>query len=274
MIILKINNTFELLIIWEFQIEFYNLTNMKNTLILMAILLSISLTSCKEKSNSDSLKKPTEVKMNTLTAEEQSAGWELLFNGKDLSGWKKYNEEEVTGWKVIDGVMHNSGVGSDHGGDIITVTQDYKDFELYLEWNINTQSNSGVFYHAQDGLEDGIYATGIEYQLIDGAGWTSEIEEYQKSGALYAMYPAIGAELKPVGEWNSIRIIVKGIQIEHWLNGKKVVECELWSDDWNEKRADSKWNDMPNWGNAKEGGIGLQDHGGLTKFRNLKIRKL
>ena len=247
---------------------------MKNIFILLTILFSVSLTSCKTKSTSQSEKKQTEVKINTLTAAEISAGWKLLFNGKDLSGWKKYNGAEVTGWKVVDGILHNSGVGSDHGGDIITVTQDYKDFELYLEWNINAQSNSGVFYHAQDGLEDGIYSTGIEYQLIDGAGWPSEIADYQKSGALYAMYPAKEPKLKPVGEWNSTRIVVKGTRLEHWLNGKKVVECELWSDDWNEKRKQSKWNDMPNWGNAKEGGMGLQDHGGLTKFRNFKIRKL
>ena len=251
---------------------------MKNLFIVIAVLFSVLLTSCNLKTKSESSKKLIEVKedmpkLNTLTAEERTAGWELLFNGKDLSGWKKYNGEEVTGWKVIDGILNNSGAGSNSGGDIISVKQDFKDFELYLEWKINPQSNSGVFYHAQDGLA-GIYATGIEYQLIDGKGWPDKLAAYQLSGALYAMYSPQRAEVKPVGEWNSTRIVVKGTHVEHWLNGKKVVDCEMWSDDWNARREKSKWKDMTTWGNSTEGGIGLQDHGGLTQFRNFKIKRL
>ncbi len=212
--------------------------------------------------------------LNTLTEKEKNAGWELLFNGNDFDGWKKFNGGDVTGWKVTDGIMSNSGTGSDHGGDIITKRQDYKDFELYLEWKINHKSNSGVFYHAKEGEVDRIYKSGIEYQLIDGKGWPSKIHDDQYSGACYAMYPPKNAEVKPIGEWNTTRIIVKDTHVEHWLNGKMVVEYELWGDDWNAKKKKSKWKNIPTWGVSAEGGIGLQDHGGLTQFRNMKIREL
>ncbi|NPA37026.1 MAG: DUF1080 domain-containing protein [Chlorobi bacterium] len=212
--------------------------------------------------------------LNTLTKKEKDEGWILLFNGINLDGWKKYNGAEVTGWSVKDGVLRNSGVGSDHGGDIITKRQDFKDFELYLEWKINPKSNSGIFYHAKDGVADRIYKSGIEYQLIDGEGWPGKLHEYQYSGALYGMYPPAIHAVKPVGEWNVTRIIVKGNHIEHWLNGKKVVDCEMNSADWKERRAKSKWKGVDTWAASEDGGIGLQDHGGLTQFRNIKIREL
>ncbi len=88
--------------------------------------------------------------LNTLSKQEVADGWKLLFNGTDMSGWKLYNGGEPTGWKVEDGIMKNSGVGSDFGGDIITVDQ-YRNFELYLEWQVASKSNSGVFFHVQEG---------------------------------------------------------------------------------------------------------------------------
>jgi len=107
--------------------------------------------------------------LNTLSKQEVADGWKLLFNGTDMSGWKLYNGGEPTGWKVEDGIMKNSGVGSDFGGDIITVDQ-YRNFELYLEWQVASKSNSGVFFHVQEGVAQAIYQTGPEYQLIDDKG--------------------------------------------------------------------------------------------------------
>jgi len=213
-------------------------------------------------------------KLNTLTKKEKKEGWILLFNGKDFDGWKKFRGGEVTGWSVKDGIMRNSGIGSDHGGDIITKRQDFRDFELYLEWKIDPKSNSGVFYHAKEDAADRIYKTGIEYQLIDGKGWPGKLHDDQYSGALYGMYPPSEHAVKPVGEWNVTRIIVKGNHIVHWLNGKKVVDCEMGTDDWSARRAKSKWKNISTWAESKEGGIGLQDHGGLTRFRNIKIKEL
>ena len=217
----------------------------------------------------------TAAEPNTLSEQEVADGWQLLFNGEDLSGWKTFNGGEVSGWKVVDGILHNSGVGSDFGGDISTVRQ-YTDFELSLEWQITPLSNSGIFIRAREGVADAIYKSGPEYQLSEDAGIQEKRtrNKNQFTGASYAMYEAIGGKLNPLGEWNEARIVVRGTHVEHWLNGTKVVEYELWSDDWMQRKANSKWKDEPHYGKAKSGVIGLQDHGGLTMFRNIKIREL
>ena len=216
---------------------------------------------------------PKDAKINTLTKKEIKEGWELLFDGQSVDNWKTFNGGEVTGWKIVDGILHNSGVGSDHGGDIITKKQ-FENFELYLEWKIAPESNSGVFYHVQEGIVDRIYESGPEYQLIDDKGWPTKLKDSQYSGANYDMHPPVNAEVVPLDEWNKTRIIVNGPHVEHWLNGKKVVEYELWSDEWKELKENSKWRDSPHYGASKKGHIGLQDHGGLTMFRNIKIREI
>lgn len=220
-----------------------------------------------------SCSQPAKKKINTLTRQEKEEGWQLLFDGKTLDNWKLFNDGEVKGWKIVDGVLRNSGKGSDHGGDIIT-KKNFRNFILTLEWKIDPQSNSGIFYHVQEGVTDAIYKSGPEYQLIDGKGWPDPLHPEQYTGADYAMYAPRQAEVKPVGEWNFTKIVVNGPHVEHWLNGKKVVEYELWSDDWKMRKSKSKWKDDPYYGIAKEGAIGLQDHGGLTQFRNIKIKVL
>ena len=210
---------------------------------------------------------------NTLTEKEIENGWELLFDGNSMDKWKMFNGGVVTGWKIVDSEMHNSGVGSDHGGDIVTKKQ-YENFELYLEWKVAPESNSGIFYHVQEGITNAIYETGPEYQLIDEKGWPGELEDWQTSGANYAMNPPEGAEVKPIDEWNTTRIIVNNPHVEHWLNGKQVVVYDFWSDEWKANKAEGKWADSPHYGEAESGHVGLQDHGGLTMFRNLKIREL
>jgi len=235
---------------------------MKTLTGILSLAIVLLLTSCL-----------SEQKPNTLTKKEIKEGWELLFDGKSLDNWKTFNGGPVTGWKIVGDELQNSGVGSDHGGDIVT-KKEYANFELSLEWKIAPQSNSGIFYHVQEGLTDAIYESGPEYQLIDGKGWPDKIHDTQYSGANYAMNAPENAEVKPVGEWNTTRIIVNGPHVEHWLNGTKVVEYELWSDDWKARKANSKWADAPEYGMAKSGHVGLQDHGGLTMFRNMKIREI
>jgi len=235
---------------------------MKNVIFMLTCSLFLLLTSC------SSTEKP-----NTLTSKEKDEGWELLFDGKTLDNWKTFNAGAVTGWKVVDGVLFNSGVGSDHGGDIIT-KKEFTNFELYLEWKVDSQSNSGIFYHVQEGLTDAIYESGPEYQLIDDKGWPTPLEAHQYSGANYGMNAPVNAEVKPLSEWNSARIIVHGPHVEHWLNGTKVVEYELWTPEWLDRKLKSKWAETPHYGMAKSGHIGLQDHGGLTMFRNIKIREI
>ena len=216
---------------------------------------------------------PKEPPVNTLTEAEIADGWTLLFNGKDLNNWKIYNGGEVTGWKIEDGVLSNSGVGSDHGGDIITKDV-FESFELYLEWKVDTASNSGIFFNVIENVAPALYQSGPEYQLIDDHNWPGTLDPAQMSGANYDMHAPVGAEVMSLEEWNVSRLVVNGPHVEHWLNGAKVVEYELWSDDWFQRKENSKWKDETFYGSATAGHIGLQDHGGLTMFRNIKIRKL
>jgi hypothetical protein len=220
-----------------------------------------------------SCSQPNKNEVKSLSNKEIKQGWELLFDGKSFEKWKSFNGGEVTGWKIVGNEMHNSGTGSDHGGDIITKKQ-YENFELYLEWKVAPQSNSGIFIHVQEGLTNAIYETGPEYQLIDDKGWPEKLEECQLSGANYAMHPPKNARVKAIDEWNTTRIVVKNPRVEHWLNGKKVVEYDLWSDEWKALKTTGKWADSPHYGETKSGHIGLQDHGGLTMFRNIKIREI
>ena len=210
-------------------------------------------------------------KINTLSENEKREGWQLLFNGKNLDGWRTFQGKEISGWKVIDGVLNNSGVGSDHGGDIITKVK-YQNFELSLEWKIAPQSNSGIFYHVNEKIGRAIYESGPEYQLIDDKGWLDKLRDDQHSGANYGMHAPKNAVVKDVNDWNQTRIIVDGTHVQHYLNGVKVVDYQLWDDDWKLLKEKGKWQDYPYYGMARKGQIGLQDHGGLAQFRNMKIK--
>jgi len=207
---------------------------------------------------------------NKLTEKEKKEGWRLLFNGTNLDGWKMFQGKEISGWKIIDGVLNNSGVGSDHGGDIVTLEK-FQNFKLYLEWKVAPKSNSGIFYHVNEKLGKAIYESAPEYQLIDDRGWPDKIHDDQYSGADYAMYAPQNAVVKNINEWNETMIIVEGAHVQHFLNGVKVVEYNLWDADWNLRKEKGKWKDFPFYGMAKKGQIGLQDHGGLAQFRNIKI---
>lgn len=213
------------------------------------------------------------VGQNNLSEKEKQEGWKLLFDGKTTNGWRTYGIDDISGWKVIDGILYNSGIGSDHGGDIITVDE-YENFELYFEWKITKESNSGVFYNVNESAGKAIYESGPEYQLIDGKGWPTKLATSQLSGANYAMNAPVNGKVKPLNKFNSTKIIVRDAHVEHWLNGVKVVEYELWSDEWKQNISNSKWKDHPKYGIFKKGHIGLQDHGGLTMFKNIKIKDI
>jgi len=210
-------------------------------------------------------------KINTLSEKEKKEGWRLLFNGKNLDGWRTFQGKEISGWKVIDGVLNNSGVGSDHGGDIVT-REKFQNFELSLEWKIAPQSNSGIFYHVNEKIGTAIYESGPEYQLIDDKGWPDKLRDDQYSGANYGMHAPKNAVVKDVNDWNQARIIVDGAHVQHYLNGVKVVDYQLWDNDWKLLKEKGKWKDYPYYGMARKGQIGLQDHGGLAQFRNMKIK--
>jgi hypothetical protein len=213
---------------------------------------------------------------NQLTEAEIQAGWKLLFDGKTTDGWRAYNEKDVgTNWKVEDGTLTCLGKGGDLEGYIITRDQ-FDNFDLSLEWKISEGANSGIFYHVvEDDKYEAPYVTGPEYQLIDDVGFPQELQGWQQTGADYAMYMANERkELRPVGEWNTSRVLFDHGHVEHWLNGEKIVEFEAWSDDWNRRRLEGKWKDYPDYGMAKTGYIGFQNEEKRIWFRNIKIRPL
>ena len=208
---------------------------------------------------------------NTLSDAEKATGWRLLFDGRTTTGWRGFGRETVVGWEVIDGELIALGQGGDHGNDIITVDE-HQNFELVLDWKLSPQANSGVFYNVVEKGFDRIYASAPEYQLIDDHGWPDKLEGWQKSGANYAMHPPSAIVSKPVGQWNTTRIVVDRGKVEHWLNGVQVVAYELWTPEWEKLKNEGKWKDFPGYGTGRQGHIGLQDHGNKVYFRNIKIR--
>lgn len=211
---------------------------------------------------------------NVLTSDEIASGWELLFDGKTTEGWRGFKMEGMpAGWHVDDGCLITSGEGDDLRGDIITINQ-YEDFDLSLEWAISPGGNSGILFHILEGDYPSTYATGPEYQLIDDAGYPGKLEEWQQTGANYAMHPANKDRkvLMKVGEFNSSRIRVEKGHVTHWLNDEIIVEYDLWTDDWYRLVREGKWKDYPGYGLARKGHIGLQDHGSFIRFRNIKLK--
>lgn len=204
--------------------------------------------------------------------------WVSLFDGKSLKGWHGFNKkgEEVKNWTIENGALVCLGAAKDaHGGDIVSDKQ-YGDFELTWDWKIDKGSNSGVMYHVvEDAKYEAPYQTGPEYQMIDDVNFPEKLEDWQQAGADYAMHVANEKKaLKPVGEWNTSKIVFSKGHVEHWLNGAKIVEFEAWTPEWNKKREEGKWKDYPDYGKAKTGFIALQDHGNKAYYKNIKIREL
>lgn len=216
-------------------------------------------------------------KHNHLSKKEKKEGYVLLFNGKDLSNWKGFNQQNVPAcWSVVNGILTCKSEGnSETDGDIITI-QAYSDFELHLEWAISKGGNSGIFYHVVETSKyKYAYETAPEYQLIDDAGWPATLENWQQCGADYAMHPASSDKiLKPAGEWNTTCIKFHNNHVEHWLNGIKIVEFEAYTNEWENLKNSGKWKNYPDYAISKTGKIGLQNHGSGVQFRNIKIKPL
>lgn len=211
-------------------------------------------------------------KTEDIKSEIQSSEWTQLTSGTSLDQWEMYKGSEITGWKLENGELIASGAGWDAGEDLIT-KKTYENFELNLEWKIEEANSSGIFYYVQKSYISPIYENAPEYQVLDDKGWPEEMKPNQLTAGSYAMYAAEGAEVKHVGEWNSTKIIVKYPHVEHWLNGKKVVEYEFGSEDWKMRKAAGKWAEVTDYGIAKSGHIGLQN-AGLVTYRNIKIKEL
>jgi hypothetical protein len=241
----------------------------KNTLFTLLFLLAVSAGYAQRKNADDN-----KLTQNVLTSQEIETGWKLLFDGTTTQGWRGYNHTPIpASWTAENGMLISYGKGGDMSGDIVT-DELYEDFDLYLEWALEKGGNSGIFFHIAEGISPVVYTTAPEYQLIDDVGFPEKLEDWQMAGANYAMHPAKNKTLKPIGEFNSSRIRVENGHVTHWLNDDKIVEYDLWTDEWKNLAQKGKWKDYPDYGLARKGNIGLQDHGSVIKFRNIKIKDL
>ena len=210
----------------------------------------------------------TPMSHNALTPEEAKAGWRLLFDGRTTAGWRGYQKEGMpAGWQVVDGALTRVA----EAGDIITIDQ-FADFELALEWKISPGGNSGIFYRVTEEGEYGYYS-GPELQVLDDDRHRDGTSRLTSAGSVFGLYPAPAGVVRAAGEWNQVRIVVRGNHVEHWLNGQKVVEYELQSADWEARVKTSKFVKWPGFGRASRGHIALQDHGDWVGYRNVKIRE-
>lgn len=208
--------------------------------------------------------------MNTLTPAEQRAGWKLLFNGRDLTGWRGYKKPAPPGnWSVEDGAITLNGVGSD-----LMTDAEYGPFELTFDWKISKNGNSGVIYLIKETDAPNTYNTGPEYQVLDNDGHSDGKFPLHRAGAIYDLVVPKEGLTKPVGEWNQGRIVVRKDKIEHWLNGQLAAQSSYGDEAWRKLVAGSKFKTMDDFGKAASGHISLQYHGDRVWYRNIKIRKL
>lgn len=207
---------------------------------------------------------------DSLAPKEMTHEWRPLFDGRTTAGWREFGKQSVSpGWQVIDGSLVRVANGA---GDIITNEQ-FRNFELELEWKVPSGGNSGVFYRVNE-QADTIWKAAPEMQILDDAVHRDGKSDLTSAGASYGLYPAPRGVVRPADQWNTARLVMNGSHVEHWLNGTKLLEYELGSADWKDRVAKSKFNTMPLYGKAEQGHIGLQDHGDRVEFRNIRIRVL
>jgi hypothetical protein len=222
--------------------------------------------------------------LNTISPQEKAQGFSLLFNGKDLSGWRSANQKTppTKGWVVENGVLQvlPADTTSDvRWGDLFSVNQ-YKAFEMNFDFKLTEGANSGVKYFAAEKASSKS-GTGLEYQILDDERHPDAKKGIGGNRTLASLYDLIASiKLEPrfqqkIGEWNHGKIVVyPNNKVEHWLNGFKVLEYERGSIAFTELVALSKYAKIKNFGIGEKGPVLLQDHGDAVFFKNIKIREL
>lgn len=218
---------------------------------------------------------------NTLTAEEKADGWMLLFDGKSTDQWRGYNNTDFPskGWQVKNGELAVTYSGTEEdgfGGDIIT-RMAFDNFELTVDFALSDTSNSGIFYLVKEVENTPIWHHAAEYQLLDDETYKvtyEELSDKHLTGANYDMHAQEVNYSKPIGEWNTAKIVKQGNEVEHWLNDSLVVAYTLYGEDWIKRYNASKFSNYPDYARSSTGAIGLQDHGHNCRFKNIKLKKL
>ncbi|MFN2565486.1 MAG: DUF1080 domain-containing protein [Gemmatimonadaceae bacterium] len=225
---------------------------------------------------------------NEVTPAERAAGWRLLFDGTSLAGWRGlgYDSVPTAHWRVVDGAIVKTPSAKvprladgqpAAGGDLMSV-ESFRDFELSFEWRVTPGANSGVKYNVSEELSlahaANHAALGFEYQILDDERHPdNEIATHLAAGLYDIIAPGSAKRLRPVGEWNTARIILRGNHGEHWLNGVKVVEFDLGAPRLDSLLGRSKYRPIPKFAERRQGHIVLQDHGDEVHFRSIKIRE-
>jgi len=212
---------------------------------------------------------------NQLSKTEKKEHWTLLFNGKNTTGWHTYSKPEAgKAWKVNEGTIELDPTEKEGRGDLIT-NGEYENFEFAFEWNISQEGNSGLIFLIHESPEyHNTYETGPEYQLLDNEKAEDNKKQNHLAGSLYDLIAPSVKAVKPAGEWNESRIRLKNGHLTFWLNGKQVVETELWGENWKSLLENSKFKTWKGFAAYHKGHIGLQDHGHKISFRNIRIKEL
>lgn len=214
-----------------------------------------------------------------VSAQSPSGSWIVLFDGKNTDHWRSVSGESFPkeGWQVEDDAL--AVLPGRKGGDLITREQ-FGDFELVLDFRLTDSANSGIKYFVTD-IENkstgNTAKNGIEYQIVDDTQHPEVKKDphgTSSTAAIYLLYPPKHKTLRPLGEWNQVRIVARGKKIEHWLNGRKTASCVRGSKDFRNRVARSKFASYVDYGKASYGHILLQDHGRKVYFRNIRIRSL
>jgi hypothetical protein len=217
-----------------------------------------------------SLSLPALAADNQLSSEEQAQGWQLLFNGKDMSQWRNFKKADLSDkWQIEDGAMKLTSGG---GGDILT-KQQYQNFELMLDWKIAEAGNSGIFVLANE-TGNMIYSNAPEIQILDNERHSDNQLASHRSGSLYDMIASPPSSHKKAGEWNTVKIHLQHSVLTIWQNGVQTAKVTIDSPEWQKLLAASKFATWQGFAKAKSGHIGLQDHGDQVWFKNIKIKEL
>ena len=196
--------------------------------------------------------------------------WRPLFDGTTTAAWRGYRRDALPeGWQGVDGALARVA----RGGDIVTVEQ-FENFELRFEWQVEEGGNSGVFFGVTEEVDAPVWHSGPEFQILHNADHRDGRAPITAAGSNYAVHPPAADVTRPVGEWNTSRLIVDRGRVEHWMNGMHLLTYQLGDADWQARVAASKFAPLPRYGRVPRGHVAIQDHGDPVRFRNILIREI
>lgn len=256
---------------------------LKATVVVVSAFLAIACSDTKKNNENVNSGVHEDVPVSTvgLTDEEKSEGWDLLFNGEDISKWRGIKSENFPedGWVIKDGMLV---VSDKKGGDDVITREKYSNFELVFDFMLTDSANSGIKYFVGEmknkDKEGSTIFNGPEYQIIDDYKHPAVTDDKKgnliSTGSLYLLYKPENKKLNPAGEWNTGKIVAQGNQVEHWLNGAKVLSYERGTDDYRRRVAETKFKNQEKYGELESGHIMLTDHTDKVFLKNIKIRRL